>query len=57
MAVSEQQQVDGREMLAGNGWQRERVDGGVWIAVCGWRHMDCRMRLARMAASGWWHAE
>ena len=37
MATSERQRVDGREMLAGIGWQRERVDGGVWIAACGWR--------------------
>jgi len=37
MAASEWQRVDGKEMLAGIGWQRERVDGGVWIAVCGWR--------------------
>ena len=37
MVASEWQRVDGREMLAGIGWQRERVDGSVWIAVCGWR--------------------
>jgi len=39
MAASERQRVDGREMLAGIGRQKERVDGGVWIAVCGWRRV------------------
>jgi len=39
MAASERQRVDGREMLAGIGWQQERVDGGVLIAVCGWQRV------------------
>ena len=40
MAASEWQRVDGREMLAGIGWQREPVDGGVWIATCGWQRVN-----------------
>ena len=34
VTASEWQRVDGGEMLAAIGWQRERVDGGVWIAAC-----------------------
>jgi len=50
--------VDGGEMLAGIGWQRERVDGSVWIAACCWHRVDGGVRLAlRMAACGWWHVD
>jgi len=56
MVASERQRIDGREMLAGIGWQREQVDGGVWITACCWCQVDGGVWLTlRMAACGWQH--
>jgi len=54
MAASEWQRVDGKEMFAGIGWQRERVAGGVWIAVCGWQRVGSGVWLAE---GEWLHVD
>jgi len=45
-------------MLAGIGWQRERVDGGVRIDAYCWRRVDGGVWLAlTMAACEWRHVD